>query len=198
VADLEKLGVQDGERRHWWADDNQIETFKKTSALHAPPNQPEPADRSKVWKENKVEISVSSVLREGKPNRLTVTFRNDGPASIEIGGATLDWKYEPPRLVSPEGQKPSVHEAGGSISLRCESKQRCLAPGTSINYFLADDLADVIVAVLQPDVKDSDISVVVGTTTKLAWVASGDEVPIEVRKTAQSILASWGEKQGHH
>jgi len=73
----------------------------------------------------------------------------------------------------------------------CVSDQRTVIPGQELVFYLREDSASVLVTTLAEDVHDDDISVVFHTKLKTGWTATGDEIPSEVRATAQSVVSLW-------
>jgi hypothetical protein len=185
IEELTGIGVIDGARTTWRADDNNIKRFVHTAKLHAPPPIPE-AEATAVPLDTAIEIETRCVDRSsGK--RLEVILRNQGDEPIQALGADLKWEYAEPRWMPHEPGQMRIAESGGSASMVAATGDVTIPPGEEKCFFL-DSSALPVSAVLADDVHDDGISIVIYASEEGAWKVFGDEVPDEVRKFARAML----------
>jgi hypothetical protein len=120
--------------------------------------------------------------------RLEVTFKNQSDKPVSIVGAELAWTYTPPRWVPTQPGKPSVAEAGGSVTLSALSKANPLGPGEEVVFVLDEDMSVFLVELARGDVRDEDILIKVATPGRMGWTASMDEIPSAVRTVAKAVV----------
>lgn len=191
VESLRELGVEDGERRHWPADPQNVKTFIHTAMRYRPPASPALLPVKKDLAGSKVEISVQQRSRPGACDQLEVTFRNDSDLVIPLSAVFVEWEYSPPRDAPSAAGRPLVSETGGSVSLAPTDGNSQVQPRSERRFFLRDEMADVLGSVLADDVPPTGISVKAITPTGLGWVESGIEAAAIVRAVAQSVVSGW-------
>ena len=195
VEELRELGVEDGERHRWSADDEAVKAFVAAAVAHRPPGPTRALPTKEDLCRCRIDVLVSRHgSAPGIPDGLTVTLRNDGPVSIPIAGAKIEWKYNPPRVIPSAPGKPQVSEVSGSVGLAPASPNLLVGPREELRFWLRSELASTLTDVLREDVADDDISIVIWTEVGMGWSQTGDVVAAEVRAVARSVIASWDQR----
>jgi hypothetical protein len=189
VESLSGIGVLDGDRHLWLASEEDLVIFKHNAITHRLPgaesNQVDEASLEGI----KVEVKARAIRRTGMSlERLEVTIKNDSDKSVPILGARLVWAYTPPRQVPTQPEKPSVAEAGGSVTLTAQAKANPLCPGDQVLFVLDEDMTVFLVELTRGDVRDEDISIEFATGGRMGWKASMDEIPSAVRTVANAVV----------
>jgi hypothetical protein len=194
IQSLTEIGVRDGNRRKWAADDENIRSFLRTAKRYELP-RPEPRVPEEVLAKCEVEIDVVAEQGSGRTAPiLQAIFRNNSSLPIEVAGAEVLWEYDPPEPMGSEepADGPRAYEVSGSVSLRRQG-QAVVQPASRVLFYLPRDMAPILIDALRPTVVTSSIAVTVGTTTRVAWTATGDDVAQAVRDVATGTLRDWDE-----
>jgi hypothetical protein len=145
----------------------------------------------------KCEVEIDVVAEQGSGRTapiLQAIFRNNSSLPIEVAGAEVLWEYDPPEPMGSEepADGPRAYEVSGSVSLRRQG-QAVVQPASRVLFYLPRDMAPILIDALRPTVVTSSIAVTVGTTTRVAWTATGDDVAQAVRDVATGTLRDWDE-----
>ena len=192
-TDLRMLGVIDGSNRFLKPSETEIAIMlqhaKRYSVLYPPRDTQE--DEAKLRQcEVEVKAQLETVLTDRKS--LAITFTNKSEIPIQLHGAEIDWKYDPPRMLprAPDA-KSTAQEISGSVGLACRSDLSSpVLPANAVVFYVHESMVGVLVELLLGDVKDDDITIFFRTDTRLSWTAKGDEIPGTIREYAQHFVDS--------
>lgn len=192
-TDLKTIGIVDGSNNHYNASETEtaimVQQAERYSVLHKKPDTTELEAR---LRECKVDVHADIQDVPHGMRTLVIDFTNKSNIPIPLVGARIEWKYDPPRILTRHpGAAASASEISGSVNLACRANLSSpMPPGATVQFYIHPDVAGILVEMLLGDVKDKDIAVTFGTTTSFGWKASQDEIPGTIREFAQHVVDS--------
>ncbi len=195
-TDLTKVGLVDGSNQQFNVGATEtaimVQEAERYSILHRKPDNSELESR---LRECEVDVHTEIETAPHGKKTLVIDFTNKSDIPIPLVGGRIEWEYDPPRT-QPRGSDATgpvreVQQIGGSVNLACRTiLSNSVPPGATVQFYVHPDIAGVLVETLLGDVKDKDIAITFGTTTRSGWKAHEHEIPGTIREFAQYVVDS--------
>ena len=193
---LKTVAVVDGDNHHYNVGDTEVAIMVQQAERHSVLHQkPDNAELEAQLQQCKVEVNAEIEVSRNGTQQLVISFTNASGIPIPLVGARIEWEYDPPRT-QPRGSDATgpvqeVQEIGGKLNLACRtSLSSPVSPGATVQFYVYPDSAGVLVETLFGDVKDKDLIVTFGTSTRYGWTGSEDDIPGTIRRFAQYLTES--------
>jgi hypothetical protein len=193
---LKKVGLVDGSNQHFNVGETEtaimVQEAERYSVFH---KKPDNSERESKLRECEVEVHAEIETAPHGVKTLIISFTNKSSIPIPLVGGRIEWEYDPPRT-QPRGADATgpvfeFQQTGGSVNLACRTSLSApVPPGSAVQFYVHPDLAGFLVETLLDDVKDKDIAITFGTTTRFGWKAQEDEIPGTIREFAQHVVHS--------